>query len=130
MDAVSLILLVLAIAGCTSLAPYERETLSTRRMALDGDPDETALEFTPSNARGGSHRGSRWRRGERRRGVRLQLRDATRKGVDRIRASQAQLTVRATCGMEERVARARRPASASLVRLFVPARSPPSAIDQ
>jgi hypothetical protein len=56
MDAVKIIALLL-LAGCASVAPYERELLTTRRMTLDGDPDETALELTRLRTREEGHIG-------------------------------------------------------------------------
>jgi hypothetical protein len=46
MDALRIALVALALSGCANIAAYERETLASRRMSLDGDPDEVALEQT------------------------------------------------------------------------------------
>lgn len=53
----SLIVLFALLLGCASVAPYERETLAARRMTLDGDPDETALELTRLRTREEGHIG-------------------------------------------------------------------------
>lgn len=34
--------LCLAVAGCATVAPYERERLASRDMQLDGNPDLSA----------------------------------------------------------------------------------------
>lgn len=58
MDAVKMtLLLALACSGCATLAPYEREALTTTRMSLDGDPDERSLEASRLRTREEGHLG-------------------------------------------------------------------------
>lgn len=53
----ALAIAALLTSGCATLAPYERETLATTRMSLDGDPDETALERARLRTREEGHVG-------------------------------------------------------------------------
>lgn len=57
MDAVRAMLFVLALSGCATVAPYERETLSTTRMSLDGDAGEMSLERSRLRTREEGHLG-------------------------------------------------------------------------
>lgn len=45
-------------AGCQSVQPWERETLSTPRMALDADPDEAAMVQSRRRTREEGHVGA------------------------------------------------------------------------
>jgi hypothetical protein len=49
-----LIAVLIAAAGCATVAPYERERLSRRDMLLDRNPDATAGEQHAAAYREGS----------------------------------------------------------------------------
>jgi hypothetical protein len=58
MDTVRGMLLALALSGCATVAPYEREALTTTRMSLDGDAGETSLERSRLRTREEGHLGA------------------------------------------------------------------------
>jgi hypothetical protein len=45
------LLLGVTLGGCAEIAAYERETLASKRMALDEDTGETALGLTRRSIR-------------------------------------------------------------------------------
>lgn len=49
-------MLILGV-GCAPVAPWERETLASERMRLDGDPDEEALSAGRQSVREEGHVG-------------------------------------------------------------------------
>jgi len=58
MDALRATLFVLACTGCATVAPYEREALTTTRMSLDGDAGELGLERSRIRTREEGHLGA------------------------------------------------------------------------
>jgi hypothetical protein len=46
---------IVLLLGCSTVAPYERETLASSRMRIDGDPDESMLERARLRAREEGH---------------------------------------------------------------------------